>query len=160
MNPPKVRQECDDEITGSFPTVRSCIQSFAKIESAVSELSRQVESLADDVKEFSKLVISHSQSLESVWETIREEILPQTRGFTDKMDDRVADHEKFCPALRRAMRRAEGLSTDSDTKISVKEVREKNGKFTIPKIVVYIGVGVGVALAVGGYVLAYLINNI
>jgi hypothetical protein len=153
MTPPR----CDEDVTGSISTAKSCAVWFAQIEASVRELSRQVEGMAEDVKELTKQVLVQGQSLSSAWETIKTDIVPNIRESDKSISEAITDHEDSCPAHRKAMKRAEGGNGNgSDTRMPV--YRRDSSVFNIPKWVVYLGVGLGVALAVCGLVIFKLFS--
>jgi len=156
MTPPRSR--CEEDATGSISNARSCAVWFSQLESAVRELSKQVEGMSFDVKELSKQVIIQGQSLGSAWDVIKADLLPNVREADNSINEAIAGHVEACPAHKRAMRRAEGNNHSSDTNISVSSFRGESSKFTIPKWIVYLGTGVGIALSVGAYALYRLLS--
>lgn len=154
MTPPKNPQRllCE-EITSSFSTNHPCAQWFGSIERSVMELARQVENLATDVKELTKQVSGQ----EKMVDFLQDSLLPQFQDIPEKITESITEHRESCPANRRAMKRAEGLTTNSDTEMPRPE--KESGKFTIPKFVLYIGAAIGTAVAVGGYLLTYLLGG-
>lgn len=156
--PPKSqqRQQCE-EITSNFTPTHPCAQWFSAIERSVIELSRQVENVALDVKELTSKVISQ----EALLNLIKEEYFPQIKEVPEEIETAIDRHKRECLASTKALKKAEGLygvngSNNGNQKESI--TPSKKG-FTIPKIVIYIGVVLGTAIAIGGYVLAYLFDK-
>lgn len=154
--PPKSQQRAlCEEITSSFSTNHPCAQWFASIEGSVRELAKQVENVALDVKFLTEKVLQQEMMIK-LW---KEEFFPQVKEVPDKISEEIEDHEAKCLARRRAQLQAEDIT--GVVKVPMKESRmpEKPKGFTIPKVVIYIGVVLGTAIAIGGYVLAYLFDK-
>lgn len=141
--------KCEMDATGSISTTRSCQTWFSQLEGAVRELSKQIESLATDVKELSKQVILQGQSLNSSWVTIKEDLTPNIRKVPEEIDEAVQGHESSCPARKRAMRLAEGQSI-------IPESVPKESKFSIPKILIYSAIAIGVTIGAAIIAVIYL----
>lgn len=155
MSPkPQQRLLCE-EVTGSIPTDHPCARWFSSIERSVIELSHQVENVALDVKDLAAKVISQ-EAMMKMW---KEEFFPQVKNLPDKIDEEIEDHKQNCLAHRRAQLQAEDI-TNTNLKLPSRVPKEEKKGFSIPKIVIYIGVVVGTAIAVGGYVLAYLFEKL
>lgn len=144
-----------EEVTGTIPVDHPCARWFSSIERSVIELSHQVENVALDVKDLALKVISQ-EAMMQMW---KEEFFPQVKGLPDKIDEEIEDHKKNCLANRRAQLQAEDIANTGTKVHSIAPKEDKKG-FSIPKIVIYIGVVVGTAIAVGGYVLAYLFEKL
>jgi hypothetical protein len=145
-----------EEVTGTIPVDHPCARWFSSIERSVIELSHQVENVALDVKDLATKVISQ-EAMMKMW---KEEFFPQVKTLPDKIDEEIEDHKRNCLANRRAQLQAEDITNTNIKLPSRMPAREEKKGFTIPKIVIYIGVVVGTAIAVGGYVLAYLFEKL
>lgn len=146
------RMQCE-EITSTFSTNHPCAQWFGAIERSVVELSRQVENVALDVKDLTEKVIGQ----EKLMALIREEFLPQIRKIPETIEKEIHKHKKDCLASTKAMKKAE----ENGNHMEVRTSRAPGSKgFSIPKVVIYIGVIIGTAIAIGGYVLAYLFDKL
>jgi hypothetical protein len=155
--PPKSqqRQQCE-EITSNFTPSHPCAQWFSAIERSVIELSRQVENVALDVKELTSKVISQAALLT----LIKEEYFPQIKAVPEEIEDAIHKHKKDCLASTKALKRAESSDNGNSNGNQKESINPSKKGFSIPKIVIYIGVVVGTAIAVGGYVLAYLFEKL
>lgn len=147
-----------EEVTGTIPVDHPCARWFSSIERSVIELSHQVENVALDVKDLAAKVISQ-EAMMKMW---KEEFFPQVKEVPNKISEEIEEHETKCLARRRAQLQAEDI-TNTNTKLHSrmpKEEKEDKKGFTIPKLIIYIGVIIGTAIAIGGYILAYIFEKI
>jgi hypothetical protein len=149
-----------------------CSAAFAGLEITLKNMTTEVRGTRQEVRDMGKTQAAQAEAMKGLWHEMRDNIQPQLRLIPDKIHNDVDDHERDCPARRRAMKKAEGNGgTPSD--IDVTRIRDSagviavhgggklirytgNGHYEIPRPVLWIGALVGAAVAASGYVINLL----
>jgi len=154
--PPKVLPDCE----GNF---RSISQALHSVSGELAQTTTTLRETRDDS-------IRQQEQMKSLWKELREDIMPQLRAIPEKADAALSAHAEGCPARQKAMARARGEAVpDSDPAIDTRRINlpargepvsSEQGGYVIPRVVLWVGATIGIAIAVAGWAYAALTGAI